>query len=91
MTVPYVPERRDLVWIAFDPQAGHEQAGRRPGLVITPRAYNAKARLVLICPVTNQVKGFPSRLLQKTASFTHLDGDSRLRLEPVTHQYCAVH
>lgn len=59
MAVSYVPERGDLVWIAFDPQAGHEQAGRRPGLVITPRGYNAKAGLALICPVTSQVKGYP--------------------------------
>ncbi|MBF6649123.1 MULTISPECIES: endoribonuclease MazF [unclassified Methylobacter] len=59
MAATYIPERGDLVWIAFDPQAGHEQAGRRPGLVITPHAYNAKAGLALICPVTSQVKGYP--------------------------------
>lgn len=59
MAVSYVPERGDLVWIAFDPQAGHEQAGRRPGLVITPHAYNAKAGLALICPVTSRIKGYP--------------------------------
>jgi mRNA interferase MazF len=59
MVAMYVPERGDLVWIAFDPQAGHEQAGRRPGLVITPRSYNAKVGLALICPVTSQVKGYP--------------------------------
>ncbi|OAI25183.1 MULTISPECIES: endoribonuclease MazF [Methylomonas] len=59
MAVSYVPERGDLVWIALDPQAGHEQAGRRPGLVITPRVYNAKVGLALVCPVTSQVKGYP--------------------------------
>lgn len=59
MTVSYIPERGDLVWIAFDPQAGHEQAGRCPGLVITPRTYNAKTGLALICPVTSRVKGYP--------------------------------
>lgn len=59
MAVSYVPERGDLVWIAFDPQAGHEQAGRRPGLVVTPRTYNVKAGLALICPVTSRVKGYP--------------------------------
>jgi len=59
MAVKYVPERGDLVWLSFDPQAGHEQAGRRPGLVITSRAYNAKTGLALICPVTSQVKGYP--------------------------------
>lgn len=59
MASKYVPERGDLVWITFDPQAGHEQAGRRPGLVISPVAYNSKAGLALICPVTIQVKGYP--------------------------------
>ncbi|MGD0958593.1 MAG: endoribonuclease MazF [Methylomonas sp.] len=59
MAAKYVPERGDLVWIAFDPQAGHEQTGRRPGLVITPSAYNSKSGLVLIRPVTSQIKGNP--------------------------------
>ena len=55
----YVPERGDLVWLTFDPQAGHEQAGRRPALVISPATYNAKAGLALFVPITNQVKGYP--------------------------------
>jgi mRNA interferase MazF len=55
----YVPERGDLVWLDFTPHAGHEQGGRRPALVVSPREYNAKARLMLACPVTNQVKGYP--------------------------------
>ena len=55
----YIPERGDAVWLVFDPQAGHEQAGRRPALVISPRAYNAKAGLCLACTVTSQVKGYP--------------------------------
>lgn len=55
----YVPDRRDIVWITFNPQAGHEQAGRRPALVISPKAYNAKVGLALLCPITNQVKGYP--------------------------------
>lgn len=56
---PYVPERGDLVWISFTPQAGHEQAGRRPALVVSPAAYNRKVGLALLCPVTSQVKGYP--------------------------------
>lgn len=56
---PYVPERGDLVWLAFDPQAGHEQAGRRPALILSPASYNGKSGLALICPVTSQVKGYP--------------------------------
>jgi len=56
---PYVPERGDAVWISLDPQAGHEQAGRRPALVLTPRDYNRKASLAIVCPITSQVKGYP--------------------------------
>lgn len=55
----YVPDAGDLVWLTFDPQAGHEQRGRRPALILSPRAYNAKARLAIACPVTSQVKGYP--------------------------------
>lgn len=55
----FVPDAGDLVWLTFDPQAGHEQAGRRPALVLSPRSYNHKSGLALICPVTNQVKGYP--------------------------------
>ena len=55
----YVPERGDLVWLEFDPQAGHGQAGRRPALVVSPRAYNGKVGLALFCPVTSQVKRYP--------------------------------
>ena len=55
----YVPERGDLVWISFSPQAGHEQAGRRPGLVISPGAYNGKVGLAILCPLTGQEKGYP--------------------------------
>jgi mRNA interferase MazF len=55
----YVPEAGDLVWLTFDPQAGHEQRGRRPALILSPRAYNTKARLAIACPITSQVKGYP--------------------------------
>ena len=54
-----VPERGDAVWIDFDPQAGREQAGRRPAVVLSPAAYNGKVGLALLCPVTRQVKGYP--------------------------------
>ena len=56
---PYVPERGDAVWITLDPQAGHEQAGRRPALVLSPAAYNGRVGLALLCPITGQVKGYP--------------------------------
>lgn len=57
--MPYVPQRGDVVWISLSPQAGHEQAGRRPAVVVSPRSYNAKVGLGLFCPITSQVKGFP--------------------------------
>ena len=56
---PYCPKRGDVVWISFNPQAGHEQAGHRPALVLSPQAYNRKVGLAILCPLTNQVKGYP--------------------------------
>lgn len=55
----YAPERGDVVWLQFSPQAGHEQAGRRPAVTLSPRAYNEKVGLALFCPVTSQEKGYP--------------------------------
>ncbi len=57
--MPYVPERGDVVWISLRPQAGHEQSGRRPALVLSPAAYNGKVGLALLCRITSQVKGYP--------------------------------
>jgi mRNA interferase MazF len=54
-----VPDRGDIIWISLDPQAGHEQAGRRPVLVLSPKAYNEKVGLALCCPITNRRKGYP--------------------------------
>ncbi len=59
----YVPERGDAVWVMLNPQAGHEQAGRRPALVVSPVAYNGKVGLALLCPITSQVKGYPFEVL----------------------------
>jgi mRNA interferase MazF len=55
----YIPERGDIIWINFNPQAGHEQAGKRPAFVLSPSAYNRKVGLALLCPVTNKIKGYP--------------------------------
>jgi mRNA interferase MazF len=55
----FVPDAGDFVWLTFDPQAGREQAGRRPALVLSPKAYNVRSGLALACPVTNQAKGYP--------------------------------
>ena len=59
----YIPNSGDIVWITFNPQAGHEQAGRRPALVLSPAAYNGKVGLAILCPVTSQVKGYPFEVL----------------------------
>jgi len=55
----YVPRRGDAVWLNFNPQSGHEQAGRRPALVLSPEEYNRKTGLAIFCPITSQVKGYP--------------------------------
>ena len=68
MTGAYVPDRGDLVWLEFTPQTGSEQAGRRPALVISPKAYNAKVGLALFCPVTSRVKGYPFEVVLPEAS-----------------------
>lgn len=57
--VGYVPARGDVVWLSFDPQAGHERAGRRPALVLSPTAYNERVGLALLCPITSRRKGYP--------------------------------
>jgi mRNA interferase MazF len=55
----YVPDAGDIVWLQFDPQAGHEQAGHRPALVLSPASYNGRTGLMLCCPMTTQIKGYP--------------------------------
>ncbi|NOX61272.1 MAG: endoribonuclease MazF [Chloroflexi bacterium] len=55
----YIPDRGDIVWISFNPQAGHEQAGRRPALVLSPASYNGRVGLALLCPITTKAKGYP--------------------------------
>jgi len=55
----YIPRRGDVVWLTFNPQTGHEQSGRRPAFVVSPRAYNKKVGLFLVCPITSRVKGYP--------------------------------
>jgi len=57
--VIYVPDRGDIVWLQFNPQSGHEQAGKRPALTLSPKAYNQKVGLAIFCPITNQEKGYP--------------------------------
>ena len=63
MAPAYVPDAGDIVWISFDPQAGHEQAGHRPAVVLSPAAYNTKTSLMLCCPMTTQIKNYPFEVL----------------------------
>jgi mRNA interferase MazF len=56
---PYVPDAGDIVWLQFTPQAGHEQAGHRPAVVLSPANYNGKTGLMVCCPMTTQIKGYP--------------------------------
>jgi len=67
----YVPERGDVVWLQFDPQAGHEQAGKRPALVLSPSAYNGRVGLALLCPITSQRKGYPFEVTLPAGSKIH--------------------
>ena len=59
----YVPECGDVVWLTLNPQAGREEAGRRPAVVVSPQSYNGKVGLAVFCPITGQVKGYPFEVL----------------------------
>ena len=59
----YVPDAGDIVWISFNPQAGHGQAGHRPAVVLSPAAYNAKTSLMVCCPMTTQIKNYPFEVI----------------------------
>jgi len=62
VSAAYVPDRGQVVWLEFSPQSGHEQAGRRPALVLSPEAYNARAQLAIVCPISTKRKGYPFEL-----------------------------
>ena len=70
MAAPYVPDEADIIWVDFTPQSGHEQAGRRPAVVLSPKAYNSRAGLVVCVPVTNQIKGYPFEVVLSGAGAT---------------------
>ena len=59
----YAPNRGDIIWLEFTPQAGHEQRGRRPALVLSPLAYNRKVGMALVCPITSHIKGYPFEVI----------------------------
>ena len=64
----YVPDAGDIVWLYFSPQAGHEQAGHRPALVLSPAAYNEKTSLMICCPMTTQIKNYPFEVVISTST-----------------------
>lgn len=68
MVERYTPARGDIIWISFDPQAGHEQARYRPAVVLSPTSYNKKTSLALVCPITSRVKGYPFEVALPAAS-----------------------
>ncbi|MCM3593637.1 endoribonuclease MazF [Brevibacillus borstelensis] len=59
MVEQYAPDRGDIIWLQFNPQSGHEQSGKRPALVLSPKIYNEKVGLALLCPITSKKKGYP--------------------------------
>lgn len=71
MVKTYIPRRGDIVQINFDPQAGHEQAGRRPALVISPTNYNQKTGLAICCTITSKIKGYPFEVQLSGKQSTH--------------------
>lgn len=71
MRTVYVPDRGDLVWLDFSPQTGHEQRGKRPAIVLSPKMYNEKVGLGIFCPITSKEKGYPFEVKIKTKK---LDG-----------------
>ena len=66
MPAAYVPNEGDIVWLQFDPQAGHEQAGHRPAVVLSPASYNARTGIMLCCPTTTRIKGYPFEVALRT-------------------------
>lgn len=65
--MPHTPDRGDLIWLQFTPQSGHEQAGHRPALVLSPKEYNRLVGLALVCPITSKQKGYPYEVSIKEA------------------------
>src|SRR5437588_1719125 len=75
MVRSYVPDAGDIVWISFDPQTGHEQAGHRPAVVLSPAVYNAKTSLMVCCPMMTQIKNYPFEVVIAGASLSAVLAD----------------
>ena len=78
----YAPPRGDIDWLSFTPQAGHEKAGHRPALVLSPQAYNEKTELALCCPITSRAKGYPFEVALPSTSAVLGSSASRPNQEP---------
>lgn len=70
MPTSYIPDAGDIVWLEFDPQAGREQAGHRPALILSPASYNDKVSLAVCCPLSTKVKGYPFEVEVETGKTT---------------------
>lgn len=70
MPKSYIPDAGDIVWLEFDPQAGREQAGHRPALILSPASYNDKVSLAVCCPLSTKVKGYPFEVEVETGKTT---------------------
>jgi len=81
MARSYVPDAGDVVWISFSPQAGHEQAGHRPAVVLSPAAYNAKTSLMVCCTMTTQIKNYPFEVVVAGGSPSAVLADQVKRLD----------
>jgi mRNA interferase MazF len=77
----YIPEAGDVVWLRFDPQAGHEQAGRRPALVLSPARYNGSRGMMICCPMTSQIRGYVFEVVVKRAPPSVVLADQVKRLD----------
>ena len=84
----YCPDADELIWLQFNPQAGREQALRRPALVLSPRAYNARSGLCVVCPATSQRKGYPFEVALPTGcEVTGVVLSDQLKSLSWTHRY----
>jgi len=75
----YIPDRGDIVWLDFNPQAGYEQQGKRPAVVISPQTYNKKTRLALFCPITSKEKGYPFEVKIETEKINGVVPSDRIK------------
>ncbi len=85
----YVPEKGDLVWLDFDPQAGHEQKGRRPAICVSQKKYNQKIGLALFCPITSHIKGYPFEIVLENHSINGCILSDQVKNLDWTQRNCA--